>query len=131
MAGDAYAADGQQLRALGAAALVGVRAARVEGAARRRIEWVGHLALHGRACAARVVHLEAKIGLPEHTLGILPGWGGCTRLTARLGAAKAFAALTQPRPAGSAREAVKVVPTVFALAPNSVSKCVVPIVAIL
>ncbi|MFC5736830.1 3-hydroxyacyl-CoA dehydrogenase/enoyl-CoA hydratase family protein [Sinirhodobacter huangdaonensis] len=61
------------------------------------------LTLH---CSARVVHLEAKIGLPEHTLGILPGWGGCTRLTARLGAAKAFAALTQPRPAGSAREAV-------------------------
>ncbi|MCE0506156.1 3-hydroxyacyl-CoA dehydrogenase/enoyl-CoA hydratase family protein [Roseivivax sp. GX 12232] len=31
-----------------------------------------------------VAHAEARIGLPETQLGILPGWGGCTRLLARL-----------------------------------------------
>lgn len=39
------------------------------------------IALH----ADRVVaHAEARFGLPETRLGILPGWGGCTRLFERL-----------------------------------------------
>jgi 3-hydroxyacyl-CoA dehydrogenase len=31
-------------------------------------------------CDAVVAHVETRIGLPEATLGILPGWGGCTRM---------------------------------------------------
>ncbi|MGD9918714.1 MAG: 3-hydroxyacyl-CoA dehydrogenase NAD-binding domain-containing protein [Paenirhodobacter sp.] len=62
---------------------------------------------------AVVAHAEAKIALPEHTLGLLPGWGGTTTLLMRGQAAKgveagtvaAFGALLLPRPAGSAREA--------------------------
>ncbi len=33
---------------------------------------------------------ELRIGLPEVRLGILPGWGGCTRLPERLGASAAL-----------------------------------------
>ena len=32
------------------------------------------------ACDARVLSTDAKIGLPETGLGILPGWGGTVRL---------------------------------------------------
>lgn len=71
------------------------------------------LAMH---CSATVAHAETRIGLPEHSLGLLPAWGGCTRLLASAepamrkagpvaGLKPAFAALTLPRPAGSAREA--------------------------
>ncbi|MBV7407445.1 3-hydroxyacyl-CoA dehydrogenase/enoyl-CoA hydratase family protein [Maritimibacter sp. DP1N21-5] len=31
-----------------------------------------------------VAHAEARFGLPEPKLGILPGWGGCTRMFERL-----------------------------------------------
>ena len=48
-------------RPLGLAARVGVRAARMEGTTRGRVERVGHLALHGRSRAARVVHLRDRI----------------------------------------------------------------------
>lgn len=34
--------------------------------------------------------IEVKIGLPEVRLGILPGWGGCTRLPRRIGLAAAL-----------------------------------------
>ncbi|MEC7761974.1 MAG: 3-hydroxyacyl-CoA dehydrogenase/enoyl-CoA hydratase family protein [Pseudomonadota bacterium] len=34
-----------------------------------------------------VAHAEARFGLPETRLGILPGWGGCTRMFARFAAA--------------------------------------------
>lgn len=33
-----------------------------------------------------VAHAEARFGLPETRLGILPGWGGCTRMFARFAA---------------------------------------------
>lgn len=60
-----------------------------------------------------VLHAEAQIGLPESTLGLLPGWGGCVRMlehargprgpvaTAR----SAMDTLLARRPFGSAREA--------------------------
>ena len=72
MAGDADAAQAQQRGALGAAACVGVRAARVEGTARRWVEGVGHLALHRGARAARVVHLGD--GVEQHArVGVARG----------------------------------------------------------
>ena len=42
------------------------------------------------ACHMRVASDNAKIGLPEVTLGILPGYGGTQRLTLLVGKGKAF-----------------------------------------
>lgn len=36
---------------------------------------------------ATVVHSDAMIGLPEAGIGLVPGWGGCTRVYARVMAA--------------------------------------------
>ncbi len=43
------------------------------------------------ACAWRIASREpeTKIGLPEVRLGLIPGWGGCTRLTRLIGAGPA------------------------------------------
>lgn len=42
------------------------------------------------ACHMRVASENAKMGLPEVTLGILPGYGGTQRLTLLVGKGKAF-----------------------------------------
>ncbi len=42
------------------------------------------------ACTLRVASENAKMGLPETSLGILPGYGGTQRLTRLVGTAKAF-----------------------------------------
>lgn len=42
------------------------------------------------ACHMRVASENAKLGLPEVTLGILPGYGGTQRLTALVGKGKAI-----------------------------------------
>jgi enoyl-CoA hydratase len=42
------------------------------------------------ACHMRVASDNAKMGLPEVTLGILPGYGGTQRLTLLVGKGKAF-----------------------------------------
>ena len=39
------------------------------------------LALH---CDAIVAHAELNAGLPEPNVGLLPGWGGCTQILARM-----------------------------------------------
>lgn len=41
------------------------------------------------ACDLRIASTGAKIGLPEVSLGLLPGWGGTTRATLLLGPAVA------------------------------------------
>lgn len=41
------------------------------------------------ACDFRVASTTAQIGLPETSLGIIPGWGGTQRMTRLLGEAKA------------------------------------------
>lgn len=41
------------------------------------------------ACDLRVMAAEAKIGLPEVRLGLIPGWGGTQRTLALLGPARA------------------------------------------
>lgn len=42
------------------------------------------------ACHMRIASTNAKLGLPEVTLGILPGYGGTQRLTLLVGKGKAF-----------------------------------------
>ncbi|MDV6318691.1 fatty acid oxidation complex subunit alpha FadB [Chromohalobacter sp. HP20-39] len=42
------------------------------------------------ACDFRVMSDNAKLGLPETKLGILPGWGGCVRLPRLIGADNAI-----------------------------------------
>jgi 3-hydroxyacyl-CoA dehydrogenase len=69
-------------------------------------------------CDAVVAHVETRIGLPEATLGILPGWGGCTRILDRClafetanpaaAAAQAFTILQAGTVAANAREAQRV-----------------------
>ncbi|PJJ83686.1 enoyl-CoA hydratase/isomerase family protein [Mucilaginibacter auburnensis] len=42
------------------------------------------------ACHIRVASENAKVGLPELTLGLIPGYGGTQRLTKLIGKGKAF-----------------------------------------
>jgi 3-hydroxyacyl-CoA dehydrogenase / enoyl-CoA hydratase / 3-hydroxybutyryl-CoA epimerase len=50
---------------------------------------------------------ETRIGLPETRLGILPAWGGCTRLPRRVGLQAALDLILSARPI-SARRAFKI-----------------------
>jgi enoyl-CoA hydratase/carnithine racemase len=65
--------------------------ARIEALPRVTLAEIGGAALGGGlelalACDLRVVALEAKVGLPEARLGLLPGAGGTQRLTRLCGA---------------------------------------------
>lgn len=40
------------------------------------------------ACDLRIASRAARFALPEVTIGVVPGWGGCARLTALIGAAR-------------------------------------------
>ncbi len=42
------------------------------------------------SCNARVSTLASKVGLPELTLGLIPGFGGTQRLPRLIGAKKAL-----------------------------------------
>ena len=91
--------------ARGQAVYAALRAAPVPVVAAMRGVALGggcELAMH---CTATLAHAEAKVALPEHMVGLLPAWGGSTRLLARRGAQGAFAAAMLTRPPGSAREA--------------------------
>jgi 3-hydroxyacyl-CoA dehydrogenase/enoyl-CoA hydratase/3-hydroxybutyryl-CoA epimerase len=55
------------------------------------------------ACRYRIATRNSKIGLPEVNLGLLPGWGGCIRLTKKVGMAKAVELITT----GKTLDAVK------------------------
>src|SRR5262249_51223985 len=48
---------------------------------------------------------DAELGLPEVALGILPGWGGCVRLTKLVGAKDAMTIITAPLKRVNARKA--------------------------
>lgn len=67
--------------------------------------------LHSHAVVA---HAEARFGLPEVSVGLVPGWGGCTQLvlrgqeagaTPRAAAERAFATIFAAERSGSAAEA--------------------------
>src|SRR5207244_11466565 len=51
------------------------------------------------ACDYRVASDDpaTRIGLPETTLGLIPAWGGCTRLPRLIGAAKAAEVIVKGR----------------------------------
>ena len=49
------------------------------------------------ACAARVAAPDARMGLPEIKLGLIPGCGGCSRLTRLAGAEVALDLVTSGR----------------------------------
>src|SRR5699024_9068531 len=50
------------------------------------------------ACHIRIVGENAKLGLPELTLGIIPGFAGTQRLPAYVGAAKAYEMILSGEP---------------------------------
>jgi len=72
------------------------------------------------ACDFRIMVAGAKIGLPETTLGLIPGWGGTQRLPQIVGPARARRLIFSGQPV-TAEEALQiglvdeVVPTVDAL----------------
>jgi enoyl-CoA hydratase len=68
---------------------------KIENLAKPVIAAINGFALGGgcelaMACHLRVASSSAKLGLPEVTLGLIPGYGGTQRLVALVGKAKAF-----------------------------------------
>lgn len=51
----------------------------------------------GLACTYRVASESARVGLPEVMLGIIPAWGGCTRLTRLIGPIRTLDVITTGR----------------------------------
>ncbi len=49
------------------------------------------------SCRMRVASESARVGLPEVMLGIIPAWGGCTRLTRLVGPIRALDVITTGR----------------------------------
>ncbi|KGX93426.1 enoyl-CoA hydratase [Pontibacillus halophilus JSM 076056 = DSM 19796] len=72
-------------------------------------------AIHGAAlggglelamsCHMRIVAEDAQLGLPELTLGIIPGFGGTQRLPRHVGAAKAYEMILTAEPITGAEAA--------------------------
>jgi enoyl-CoA hydratase len=60
------------------------------------------------ACTMRVASENARMGLPETSLGILPGYGGTQRLSRLVGAAKAFELVLTAEKGVTAAEAERV-----------------------
>lgn len=84
--------------------------AQIEGA---RVPWIA--AIHGNAlggglelalaCRYRVAARDAKLGLPEVTLGLIPGAGGTVRLPRVIAATDALTMIAGGKPVGAARAA--------------------------
>jgi enoyl-CoA hydratase len=60
------------------------------------------------ACALRVASENAKMGLPETSLGILPGYGGTQRLARAVGAARALELILTSEKGVTAAEAHRI-----------------------
>lgn len=59
------------------------------------------------ACTLRIASENAKLGLPELGLGLVPGYGGTQRLTRLVGRGKAFEMILTAKPV-DAREAFRI-----------------------
>jgi 3-hydroxyacyl-CoA dehydrogenase len=76
-----------------------------------RVPWIA--AIHGTAlggglelalgCHGRIVDPDAKLGLPEVALGIIPGAGGTVRLPSLVPLEEAIAIITTGKPVGAAK----------------------------
>ncbi len=55
------------------------------------------------ACSARIVSPDARLGLPEIKLGLIPGAGGAQRLPRAIGAAPAFDMMLKGDPVSASR----------------------------
>ena len=53
------------------------------------------------ACTGRIAYSDAQLGLPETKLGIIPGWGGTTRLPRLIGLANAIALICSGKTIGA------------------------------
>src|SRR5690606_21678884 len=76
----------RQLETLGRPVVAAINGAALGGG------WELALACHGRIAVASDHY---RLGLPEVTLGLLPGGGGCTRLPRLLGIEKALPLLIE------------------------------------
>lgn len=94
-------ADISELAAMGAAEAERASAkgqrvfAAIEGCGKAVVAAVNGFALGGglelaMACHVRLACPEAKLGLPETTLGLIPGYGGTQRLARLVGTGRAF-----------------------------------------
>ena len=53
------------------------------------------------ACTGRIAYSDAQLGLPETKLGIIPGWGGTTRLPRLIGLANAISLICSGKTIGA------------------------------
>ena len=53
------------------------------------------------ACTGRIAYTNAQLGLPETKLGILPGWGGTTRLPRIIGLSNAISLICSGKTIGA------------------------------
>ena len=53
------------------------------------------------ACTGRIAYTNAQLALPETKLGILPGWGGTTRLPRLIGLANAISLICSGKTIGT------------------------------
>ncbi|MBI4613471.1 MAG: enoyl-CoA hydratase/isomerase family protein [Planctomycetes bacterium] len=86
--------------------------ARIEGFAKPVVAAIHGFALGGGceialACHVRVIAATAKIGLPEVTLGLIPGYGGTQRLPRLVGRGKAMELVLTGEPVDG-REAFRI-----------------------
>ncbi len=49
-------------------------------------------------CNGRVTHASAKLGLPEQSMGLIPGWGGAQRLPRLVGVTKSLEMILRGQP---------------------------------
>jgi enoyl-CoA hydratase len=120
-AGDKAFVAGADIRELAALDAAGCRDFSLRGQrAFRKLETMGKpsvAAINGYAlggglelamcCTFRVAAPEAKLGLPEVKLGIIPGYGGTQRLPRLVGRSRALAMLLTGEPVG-AEEALRI-----------------------
>lgn len=104
--------------------------ATIENANKPYIALINGFALGGglelaMACHIRLAVEKSKLGLPEVTLGVIPGFGGTQRLTSLVGKAKAFElVLTGDMITGQEAKDLGLVNHIFASIPEMTAKAI-------